>query len=107
MKTGNAPLRNGDFRRVAYRRKPAQALRQQASGRFLVAAFREQARRFGTERPRPQMLVVAFDRPLDFLIEIKPPDGRQAYCSAACAKKAHRRQQREYMRKKRGASVDN
>ena len=31
----------------------------------------------------------------------------QAYCSAACAKKAHRRQQREYMRKKRGASVDN
>ena len=77
MKTGNAPLRNGDFRRVAYRRKTAQALRQQASGRFLVAAFREQARRFGTERPRPQMLVVAFDRPLDFLIEIKPPDGRQ------------------------------
>ena len=36
-----------------------------------------------------------------------PPDRRQAYCSAACAKKAHRRQQREYMRKKRGASVDN
>ena len=35
------------------------------------------------------------------------PDRRQAYCSAACAKKAHRRQQREYMRKKRGASVDN
>lgn len=32
-----------------------------------------------------------------------PPDRRQAYCSAACAKKAHRRQQREYMRKKRGA----
>ena len=31
-----------------------------------------------------------------------PPDRRQAYCSAACAKKAHRRQQREYMRKKRG-----
>ena len=30
------------------------------------------------------------------------PDRRQAYCSAACAKKAHRRQQREYMRKKRG-----
>ena len=57
MKTGNAPLRNGDFRRVAYRRKTAQALRQQASGHFLVAAFREQARRFGTERPRPQMLV--------------------------------------------------
>ena len=25
-----------------------------------------------------------------------PPDRRQAYCSAACAKKAHRRQQREY-----------
>ena len=36
-----------------------------------------------------------------------PPDRRQAYCSAACAKKAHRRQQREYMRKKRGASVEN
>ena len=35
------------------------------------------------------------------------PDRRQAYCSAACAKKAHRCQQREYMRKKRGASVDN
>ena len=31
-----------------------------------------------------------------------PPDRRQAYCSTACAKKAHRRQQREYMRKKRG-----
>ena len=29
------------------------------------------------------------------------PDGRQTYCSAACAKAAHRRQQREYMRKKR------
>ena len=36
-----------------------------------------------------------------------PPDRRQAYCSAACAKKAHRRQQREYMRKKRGWGVDN
>lgn len=35
------------------------------------------------------------------------PDGRQAYCSAACAKKAHRQQQREYMRKKRRLSVDN
>ena len=35
------------------------------------------------------------------------PDRRQAYCSAACAKKAHRRQQREYMRKKRGWGVDN
>lgn len=30
------------------------------------------------------------------------PNGRQTYCSAACAKAAHRRQQREYMRKKRG-----
>ena len=28
--------------------------------------------------------------------------GRRAYCSAACAKKAQRRQQREHMRKKRG-----
>ena len=36
-----------------------------------------------------------------------PPDRRQAYGSAACAKKAHRRQQREYMRKKRGWGVDN
>ena len=35
------------------------------------------------------------------------PFRRQAYCSAACAKKAHRRQQREYMRKKRALSVDN
>ena len=35
------------------------------------------------------------------------PDRRQAYCSEACARKAHRRQQREYMRKKRGTSVDN
>lgn len=32
------------------------------------------------------------------------PDGRQTYCSAACAKAAHRRQQREYMRKN-GADV--
>ena len=30
------------------------------------------------------------------------PDGRHTYCSAACAKAAHCRQQREYMRKKRG-----
>ena len=36
-----------------------------------------------------------------------PGGQRQAYCSEACARKAHRRQQREYMRKKRGASVDN
>lgn len=35
------------------------------------------------------------------------PDGRKAYCSAACAKMAHRRQQRIYMRKKRGCVVDN
>ena len=35
------------------------------------------------------------------------PDRRQAYCSEACALKAHRRQQREYMRKKRGRTVDN
>ena len=34
-------------------------------------------------------------------------DRRQAYCSEACALKAHRRQQREYMRKKRGRAVDN
>lgn len=30
------------------------------------------------------------------------PDGRQRYCSAACAKAAHRKQQRAHMRKKRG-----
>lgn len=39
--------------------------------------------------------------------EAVAPDRRQAYCSAACALKAHRRQQREYMRKKRGRTVDN
>ena len=31
-----------------------------------------------------------------------PANGKQAYCSAACAGKAQRKQQREYMRKKRG-----
>ncbi len=31
-----------------------------------------------------------------------PARGRQIYCSAACATKAHRRQQRKHMRKKRG-----
>ena len=36
-----------------------------------------------------------------------PPDGRLTYCSAACSKAAHRRQQREHMRKKRGWGVDN
>ena len=30
------------------------------------------------------------------------PDGRQAYCSAACARIALRRQKRDYMRRKRG-----
>ena len=35
------------------------------------------------------------------------PDGRQTYCSAACAKTAHRKQQRAHMRKKRGWTVDN
>lgn len=34
-------------------------------------------------------------------------DGRMRYCSSACAKKAHRRQQRDHMKKKRGWSVDN
>ena len=29
------------------------------------------------------------------------PDGKQAYCSAACADEARRRRQRDYMRKKR------
>ncbi len=31
-----------------------------------------------------------------------PESGKQAYCSANCATKAHRRQQRKHMRKKRG-----
>jgi len=31
-----------------------------------------------------------------------PANGKQAYCSAACAKKAHRIQKREYIRKRRG-----
>lgn len=31
-----------------------------------------------------------------------PVDGRTRYCSPACAKAAHRRQQRDHMRKKRG-----
>lgn len=35
------------------------------------------------------------------------PDGRTRYCSAACAGAAHRKQQREHMRKKRGLIVDN
>lgn len=30
------------------------------------------------------------------------PDGRKAYCSAACARTALRRQKRDYMRRKRG-----
>lgn len=34
-------------------------------------------------------------------------DRRQTYCSAACAHKAHRRQQREHMRRKRAGAVDN
>jgi hypothetical protein len=33
-----------------------------------------------------------------------PASGRKAYCSDACAGTAQRRQQREYMRKKRGDS---
>ena len=54
-----------------------------------------------TEGPRPDFKVCPVcGRPVS-------PDRRQAYCSAACAKKAHRRQQREYMRKKRGWGVDN
>ena len=54
-----------------------------------------------TEGPRPEF------KPCPICGGAVPLDGRLAYCSAACAKKAHRRQQREYMRKKRGASVDN
>lgn len=54
-----------------------------------------------TEGPRPDF------KPCPICGGPVPPDRRQAYCSAACAKKAHRRQQREYMRKKRGWSVDN
>jgi hypothetical protein len=36
-----------------------------------------------------------------FCGQLFPANGRQIYCSAACAKKAHRRQQRKPMRKKR------
>jgi hypothetical protein len=35
------------------------------------------------------------------------PDGRTRYCSAASAGAAHRKQQREHMRKKPGLIVDN
>lgn len=35
------------------------------------------------------------------------PDGRQAYCSAACARAARKQQKRAHMRKKRGWTVDN
>lgn len=35
------------------------------------------------------------------------PDGRTRYCSPACAKRAHRQQQRAHMQKKRGWTVDN
>ena len=34
------------------------------------------------------------------------PDGRQTYCSAACAKAAHRRQQREYMAQGKGPAYE-
>ena len=54
-----------------------------------------------TEGPRPEF------KPCPICGGPVAPDRRQAYCSAACAKKAHRRQQREYMRKKRGWGVDN
>lgn len=36
-----------------------------------------------------------------------PVDGRQAYCSTACARTARKRQKRAHMRKKRGWTVDN
>jgi len=49
-----------------------------------------------TEGPRPEF------KPCPICGGPVAPDRRQAYCSAACAKKAHRRQQREYMRKKAG-----
>ena len=53
------------------------------------------------EGPRPEF------KPCPVCGGAVAPDRRQAYCSAACAKKAHRRQQREFMRKKRARSVDN
>ena len=34
------------------------------------------------------------------------PDGRTRYCSSVCSHAALRRQQREYMRKKRGRTVE-
>ena len=54
-----------------------------------------------TEGPRPEF------KPCPICGGAVAPDRRQAYCSEACALKAHRRQQREYMRKKRGLGVDN
>ena len=48
-----------------------------------------------------------FGKPCPICGRAVPLDGRLAYCSAACAKKAHRRQQREYMQKKRSCDVDN
>ena len=54
-----------------------------------------------TEGPRPEF------KPCPICGRAVPLDGRLAYCSAACAKKAHRRQQREYMQKKRSCDVDN
>lgn len=36
-----------------------------------------------------------------------PVDGRQAYCSTACARAARKQQKRAHMRKKRGWTVDN
>ena len=48
------------------------------------------------EGPRPEL------RPCPVCGGPFLPDGRTRYCSPACAHTAMRRQQREYMRKKRG-----
>ena len=49
----------------------------------------------------------AASRPCPVCRRPVPRDGRQRYCSPACAKAAHRQQQRAHMRKKRGWGVDN
>jgi hypothetical protein len=42
-------------------------------------------------------------RPCDICGQAFPVSGKQAYCSTACADKARKKRQREYMRKKRGS----
>jgi len=46
-------------------------------------------------------------RPCAYCGRPVPKDKRRRYCSPACSQAAHRQQQREHMRKKRGWGVDN